>query len=75
MPGATREATDICAGTVQVSLQQTVFVNGKPWAVLGTPITSHAPCPVPPSHCAAVMSGSSGTVYAEGILVCRLGDA
>jgi uncharacterized Zn-binding protein involved in type VI secretion len=75
MPGATRETTDICTGTVLTPPQGTVYVNGQLWAVLGTPIQSHPPCPTPTIHCNAVMSGSSATVYAGGILVCRAGDA
>ncbi len=74
MPGATRETDDTCAGIVETPLQSDVYVNGKLWAVIGTPIASHPPCPVPPSHCSATMSEGSSSVYAGGIKVCRSGD-
>jgi len=75
MPGITRETADTCAGTVLTPLQETVFVEGYLAAVLGTPIESHLPCPDPISHCAAVMSECSETVFAESIGICRAGDA
>lgn len=75
MPGATRQDIDTCGGAVEVPLQSNVYVNGKLWAVIGTPIASHIPCADVPSHCAATMSGSSNSVYAGGIKVCRQGDA
>lgn len=66
---------DTCAGTVLEPPQDSVYVEGHLAAVLNTPIQSHAPCPTPPSHCAAVMSECSDTVFVEGIGICRSGDA
>ena len=72
--GATRETLDTCTGTVLIPPQGTVFVNGELWAVIGTPIAAHPPCPDPPDHCQAVMMTGSATVFAEGIEVCREKD-
>jgi len=71
MPGATRTGTDSAGGTELSPPQGTVYVNGALWTVKGTPVAGHG---VPP-HDAPVMVGSSGTVFAEGIAVCRSGDA
>lgn len=52
----------------------TVLVNGLPIGVVGTLVTSHAPCPKDPSHCAATIQTGSITVLAGGIQVSGTGD-
>lgn len=47
-----------------------VFVNGRPIALIGTPITPHGK----PPHNAAVMITGSPNVFAGFIPVCRAGD-
>lgn len=73
MPGVSRVGVDAAGGTIVGNLAPTVFVNGAPVVVLGAAVEPHAPF-VPP-HLAPVMVGSSGTVFASGIAVCRAGDA
>ena len=75
MPGAARVGTDAAGGAQLGGGQGTVYVDGALWAVQGDAVASHAPCPTPPSHCAATMVGASATVFAGGIPVCRAGDA
>lgn len=71
MPGVSRVGTDSAGGTIVGDLAPTVFVNGKPIAVKGAAVTGHGNGP----HSGPVMSGASGTVYANGIAVVRDGDA
>ncbi len=71
MPGISRVGVDAAGGTIVDNLAPTVFVNGAPIVVNGAGVASHGSSP----HSAAVMSGSSGTVKAHGIFVCRAGDA
>lgn len=73
MPGVSRVGLDSAGGVITGNLAPTVFVNGAPVAVLGAAVESHPP--VPPHTTSPVMVGSSATVYASGILVCRAGDA
>ena len=73
MPGISRN-NDTAAGDL-VPSQGTVFANGQAIIRLGDSVASHAPCPVPASHCAATMAGASSSVYVAGIAVCRAGDA
>ncbi len=58
-------------GVVVGGGQSSVFANGKLVAVLGDAIASHGP----PPHASAVITGSSGTVFAGGIAVARDGDS
>ena len=74
MPGAARVGTDTAGGTQLGGGQGTVYVDGALWVVRGDAVASHAPCPVPASHCAATMVGASATVFAGGLPVCRAGD-
>ncbi len=62
---------DAAGGTVVGNLAPTVRVNGAPVVVQGAAVTSHGNAP----HNAATMAGHSATVRANGILVCRAGDA
>lgn len=70
MPGVSRVNIDTAGGLITGILAPTVFVNGFPIAVKGATIQSHGS----PPHAAAVMVGSSTTVFANGIGVCRAGD-
>ena len=70
MPGAARVNVDTAGGTIIGNLAPTVFVNGAPIACKGAQIAPHGKSP----HDAPVMSGSSSTVKANGIPVCRAGD-
>lgn len=73
MPGVSRVGVDSAGGVIVGNLAPTVFVNGATVAVKGAAVESHPP--VPPHTGAPVMVGSSGTVYAHGIPICRAGDA
>ena len=71
MPGISRVGTDTAGSTIVGNLAPTVLVNGSPVAVVGAAVAGHGRGP----HRSPVMDGSSGNVYANGILVCRAGDA
>ena len=75
MPGVSRTGTDTAGGTISGGGQSWVFIDGAPEAVVGDAVASHAPCPVVPVHCAAVMAAGSAWDYIDGIPVCRAGDA
>jgi len=71
MPGVSRVTQDTAGGQITGNLAPSVFVDNKPIAVKNATIASHGNSP----HNTAKMSGSSSSVYANGILVCRAGDA
>jgi uncharacterized Zn-binding protein involved in type VI secretion len=71
MPGIARVGQDTAGGTITGSLAPTVIVNGFPIAVKGAAVAPHGDAP----HNSAVMVGSSGDVIANGIQICRAGDA
>lgn len=71
MPGIARVGVDAAGGTITGNLAPTVFVNGSPVAVKDAAVAGHGPNP----HASPVMVGCSGTVFANGIPVCRAGDA
>ena len=71
MPGVSRVGIDNAGGTIVGNLAPTVLVNGAPIAVKGAQVAGHGRSP----HSSPVMSGSSGTVKANGIEICRAGDA
>lgn len=71
MPGIARVGVDTAGGTIVGGGQSTVYANGALVAVLGDAVAPHGPSP----HDAAVMVEASSTVFAEGIRVCRAGDA
>jgi len=73
MPGASRCNDDTAGGTIR-ALQTLVTLKGEPWAVVGSPVDSHAPCPLPASHCNATMAQGSNLVTIKGVPVCRAGD-
>lgn len=51
----------------------TVLTNGTPTSLIGDRVSAHPPCPLSPSHCAAVIVQGSGTVLAEGRPVVYVG--
>lgn len=69
MPKVARHG-DPCGGTIIATAIKT-FVNGILVARIGDAITSHGTG----AHAAATMIEGSATVKAEGIGVCREGDA
>jgi len=71
MPGISRVGVDTAGGTIIGNLAPAVRVNGSSVAVTGASIVSHGPS----VHIAATMSGHSSTVRANGIFICRAGDA
>lgn len=71
MPGVARIDQDQAGGTITGVLAPTVFVNGTNVAVIGAEVEPHGTG----LHAAPVMAEGSATVFAEGIAVCREGDA
>lgn len=71
MPGISRVGVDAAGGTITGNLAPTVKVNGSPVAVQGAAVAGHGRSP----HSSPVMDGHSGTVKANGIPICRAGDA
>ncbi len=69
MPGITREGVDSAGGT-NIEGSSNVFVNGRPAVRKGDAVAGHGGG----AHAAPVMVGSSGTVFVNGIGVCRAGD-
>ncbi|TDE34127.1 hypothetical protein [Antarcticimicrobium sediminis] len=65
-----RTGQDAAGGTLIGVLAPSVIVNGSPVGVLGCAVAGHG---LPP-HAAPVMASASGTVFAEGIALCRQGD-
>lgn len=70
MPGVSRVGVDAAGGTIVGDLAPTVFVDGSPIVVKGAQVAGHGNGP----HAGPVMSGASGTVFANGIAVVRSGD-
>ena len=71
MPGISRVGVDQAGGTIVGNLAPTVFINNSPIVVKGAAISGHGRSP----HSGPVMVGSSSTVFAHNIAVCRAGDA
>lgn len=71
MPGVSRVAVDTAGGIIAEALAPSVRVNGAPVAVLGCAVAPHGAG----AHAGPVMAAASGTVFAEGIAICRAGDA
>ena len=74
MPGVSLVNVHAAGGTITGQLQSRVFDRGSPVSVVGDSVASHAPCPVPPSHCAATMAEGSSRVFIDHIAVVRAGD-
>lgn len=71
MPGIARVGVDTAGGLIVGNLAPTVFANGAPVAVIGAEVAPHGD----PPHDTATMVEGSSTVFAQGIGVCRAGDA
>lgn len=71
MPGISRLYTDRAGGSLISGSNSTVFVNGNPAAVIGTNVAGHGKSP----HSGPVMISGSGSVFVNGLSVCRQGDS
>ncbi len=71
MPGLSRTQQDSAGGTLIGVLAPSVYANGTPVAVLNCAVAGHGPA----EHAGPVMAEASASVFAEGIPVCRAGDA
>lgn len=72
MAGISRIGIDTAGGIITgPPMAATVLVNGAPAAVLGSLVAPHGTGP----HAAASMIQGSATVFANGLPVCRDGDA
>ena len=69
MPGIARKDTDAAGGTDIVGSPD-VFVENKPAVRIGDAVQGHGPG----THGGPVMATGSGTVFVNGIAVCREGD-
>jgi uncharacterized Zn-binding protein involved in type VI secretion len=70
MPGIARNSgTDVAGGAITQGSPD-VFVENKPVARIGDAVAGHGN----PPHAAPVMAEGSGTVFINGIAVCREGD-
>jgi uncharacterized Zn-binding protein involved in type VI secretion len=71
MPGIARVGVDTAGGTITGNLAPNVNINGSPIVVKGATVQGHGLGP----HASPTMDGCSSTVFANGIPVCREGDA
>lgn len=71
MANVGRVGVDAAGGAVIGNLAPTVRVNGAAVAVVGAAVASHGTN----AHANATMVGHSATVRAQGIFICRAGDA
>lgn len=62
-------------GNVTSSLQTGLRINGNAISVDGSPVASHAPCPVPAIHCNAVTANGNTNFRINGTAVNANGDA
>ena len=65
---------DSAGGTIQPSQTKWTF-NGNPVAIVGSPVASHAPCPLPAIHCGPDMAEGQNEIKFNGIPVCFEGHA
>ncbi len=70
MPGIARVGQDVAGGTLLNGGNGSVFANGTLVAVRGSGVVGHGS----PPHSGPTMVCGSGTVFAQGIAVCRAGD-
>lgn len=71
MLGVSRVAVDAAGGIIAEALAPSVQVNGALVAVLGCAVAPHGAG----AHAGPVMAEASSTVFAEGVGLCRAGDA
>jgi len=76
MPGVVRKGDINSAGGVATSGSPNVLVNGRGVVPPGTSVTPHPCCGAPGCaiHCAAVTTGGSATVFANGKPIILEGD-
>ena len=73
MRPASRCNDDTAGGTIRPR-QTFVTIDGQPWAIIGSPVDPHPPCPEAPEHCAPIMATGSLLATIDGVPVCREGD-
>ena len=71
MPGIARDDGQDVAGGALIQGSSNVFVENKPVVRIGDAVAGHGRSP----HNSPTMSAGSGNVFANGIGVCREGDA
>jgi anaerobic glycerol-3-phosphate dehydrogenase len=70
MPGVARTGQDTAGGIILPGGNSSVIVNGTPAAVLACGVQGHGRN----EHSAARMVSGSGSVFASGLPICRIGD-
>lgn len=75
MPGVSLVGADTAGGTILGGGQSFVVAEGDYVSLVGDGVAAHAPCPIVPIHCSAVMAEGSSVFYIDGIPVCRAGDS
>ena len=77
MPAVVRKGDVNSAGGVATQGAATVLVNGRGVVPPGSSVTPHPCCGAPGCaiHCAAVTTGGSSTVFAEGKPIILKGDS
>lgn len=67
MAGGVQRVGDANAGGGLIMTgDPTVLVNGRPIAVIGSPVSPHPPCPKPGTHCHAYTQASQFSVLVNG---------
>jgi uncharacterized Zn-binding protein involved in type VI secretion len=75
MPSVSRGGDINTEGGSIIPGSSTVYVNGILVGLLGDTVTAHSPYGPPhPPHAAATIVSSSGTVFADGVLVAWVGS-
>ena len=74
--GASECNVDTAGGIIlELAGANHVRLDGDPWAVVGSPVDPHPPCPFPAIHCAAVMTAAlPSIVRINGIMARREKD-
>ena len=67
MPAIQRTGDPNTAGGTVTSSQNKVRANGMAVSVDGSSVSTHPPCPNPPSHCSATTANGNTRVRAGGI--------
>lgn len=74
MPGIVRQGDVNSAGGKALRGDRSLIVDGKPVVTIGTPVSSHAPCPKRSSHCHAKTTRGSRLFILNGKPVNLIGD-
>lgn len=72
MPFVATKGCFVGAGVILIG-DPTILINGKPVAIKGSLVSKHPPCPMEPSHCAALIAIGSSGVLANGKPVTYVG--